>query len=74
MEFEKIKKVIEDNLSVDTEITLETKFVEDLGADSLDIFQVVSDLEGEFNMEFDNDAAEKIKTVGDVVDYIKSHK
>ncbi|MCL2851546.1 MAG: acyl carrier protein [Defluviitaleaceae bacterium] len=74
MEFEKIRSIIADQMSIsEDKITLETSFTDDLGADSLDIFQVISELEEEFNMEFSNDAAEKIKTVGDAVEYIKEH-
>ena len=74
MEFEKIKSIIADQMSIsEDKITLETSFTDDLGADSLDIFQIISELEEEFNMEFSNDAAEKIKTVADAVEYIKEH-
>ncbi len=68
MEFEKIRDVIVDVLSVDPEeITLDKRFVEDLGADSLDIFQIIMGIEDEFNVEIDNDEAEKLSTVGDAV-------
>ena len=74
MEFEKIRSIISDQMSIsEDKITLETSFTEDLGADSLDIFQIISELEEEFNMEFSNDAAEKVKTVADAVEYIKEH-
>ena len=72
MEFEKIRDIISDQLSISKErITLDTSFADDLGADSLDLFQIISELEEEFDMEFSNEAAESIKTVGDAVDYIK---
>ncbi|MCL2617879.1 MAG: acyl carrier protein [Defluviitaleaceae bacterium] len=72
MEFEKIRAIISDQLSIsEDKITLETSFREDLGADSLDLYQVISELEEEYNMEFTNDAADKIKTVGDAVEYIR---
>ena len=72
MEFEKIKQVIAEQLDVEeSKITMETTFIGDLGADSLDIFQIISELEEAFEMEFSNEAAEKIKTVGDAVEYIK---
>ena len=66
MEFEKIKKIISEVLNVDVEeITMETTFVDDLGADSLDIFQIIMGLEEEFDIEIANEEAEKIVTVGD---------
>ena len=73
MEFEKIRDIISDQLSISKErITLDTSFADDLGADSLDLFQIISELEEEFDMEFSNEAAESIKTVGDAVEYIKN--
>jgi len=72
MEFDKIKEVIAEQMSIDAEkITMETSFT-DLGADSLDLFQIISELEEIFDMEFDISAAEKLKTVGDAVEYIKN--
>ena len=73
MEFEKIQKIIAEVLNVETDdIAMETTFVDDLGADSLDIFQIIMGIEEEFDIEIDNDAAEKIITVGDAVDQIKA--
>lgn len=73
MEFEKLKKIIAEVLNVDVEeITMETTFVDDLGADSLDIFQIIMGLEEEFDIEIANEEAEKIITVGDAVDQIKN--
>lgn len=73
MEFEKLKKIIAEVLNVDeNEITMETTFVDDLGADSLDIFQIIMGLEEEFDVEIANEEAEKIVTVGDAVDQIKN--
>ena len=73
MEFEKIKKIISEVLNVDVEeITMETTFVDDLGADSLDIFQIIMGLEEEFDIEIANEEAEKIATVGDAVEQIKN--
>mgnify|MGYP004554051031 CR=1 FL=1 len=67
-----IIKIIADQLDLDeNDITLDTAFA-DLGADSLDLFQIISALEEEFDMEFDGDDAENIKTVGNAVDYIKN--
>ena len=73
MELEKLKMIIADVLNVDTaEITEDTTFVDDLGADSLDIFQIIMGLEAEFDGEIDNDAAERIVTVGDAAEAIKN--
>ena len=75
MEFEKLKKVIADVLNVDPEeITMESTFVDDLGADSLDVFQIIMGLEEEFDIEVPDEEAEKITTVGAVVEYIKSQQ
>lgn len=73
MEFEKLKKIITEVLNVDEEeISMETTFVDDLGADSLDVFQIIMGLEEEFDIEIPNEEAEKIVTVGDAVEQIKS--
>ncbi len=73
MEFEKLKKIIAEVLNVDEEeITADTTFVDDLGADSLDIFQIIMGLEEEFDIEIPNEEAEKIVTVGDAVEQIKN--
>lgn len=75
MVFEKVKEIIAEQMSIsEDEITLETTFADDLGADSLDLFQIISDLEDSFGIEFQNEDAEKIKTVGDAVNYIESAK
>lgn len=73
MEFEKLKKIIVDVLNVDeNEITMDTTFIDDLGADSLDVFQIIMGLEEEFDIEIPNEQAEKIVTVGDAVELIKA--
>jgi acyl carrier protein len=73
--FERVKKIIVDRLGVDeSKITLEASFKEDLGADSLDVVELVMELEDEFDMEISDEDAEKISTVGEVVNYIDSHK
>ena len=73
MEFEKLQGIIADVLNVDaSDITKETTFVDDLGADSLDIFQIIMGIEEEFDIEIDNDDAEKIVTVGDAVEQIRT--
>lgn len=73
MEFEKLQEIIADVLNVETDdITMETTFVDDLGADSLDIFQIIMGIEETFDIEIDNEDAEKIMTVGDAVEQIKN--
>lgn len=73
MEFEKLQNIIAEvmNVSAD-EISVETTFVEDLGADSLDIFQIIMGIEEEFDIEIPTEAAEQIVSVADAVDQIKS--
>ena len=73
MEFEKLQGIIAEVLNVEAgEITMDTTFVEDLGADSLDIFQIIMGIEEEFDIEIPNEIAEKIVTVGDAVEAIKN--
>ncbi len=73
MEFEKLKQVISEVLNVDPEeITLETTFTDDLGADSLDVFQIIMGIEEEFDIEIPAEKAEKITTVEEAVELIKS--
>ncbi|MGN0515227.1 MAG: acyl carrier protein [Lachnospiraceae bacterium] len=73
MEFEKLQKIISEVLNVDVdEIKMETTFVDDLGADSLDVFQILMGIEEEFDIEIANDAAENIETVADAVEQIKA--
>ena len=72
MEFEKLQQIIAEVLNVDAdEITMETTFVDDLGADSLDVFQIIMGIEEEFDIEIPNEDAEKIVSVGDAVEQIK---
>lgn len=72
MEFEKLKNIIVEVLNVDeSEVKMESTFVDDLGADSLDVFQIIMGLEEEFDIEIPNEEAEKIVTVGDAVEQIK---
>ena len=72
---EKVKKIIVDQLGVDeAEVTPEAKFIDDLGADSLDTVELVMALEEEFGIEIPDEEAEKIATVKDAVSYIKEHK
>ena len=72
MEFEKLKEIIIDVLNVaEEDIKMETTFVDDLGADSLDIFQIIMGIEEAFDIEIENEDAEKIVTVGDAVEQIK---
>lgn len=73
MEFEKLKKVIAEVLNVDPEeITMESTFMDDLGADSLDVFQIIMGIEEEFDIEIPAEKAEKISTVEEAVEMIKS--
>ena len=73
MEFEKLQGIIAEVLNVEAEdITMATTFVDDLGADSLDIFQIIMGIEEEFDIEIPQEAAENIVTVGDAVEQIKS--
>ena len=71
---EKIKGIIAEQLGVDEgEVTMESSFIEDLGADSLDIVELVMALEEEFDIVIPDEDAEKIRTVGDAVRYIQEH-
>lgn len=73
--FEKIKELIVDQLGVDEESVVEgASFEEDLGADSLDLFELVMSFEDEFGVKIPVEDLETIKTVGDVVKYIEAHK
>ena len=73
MEFEKLQGIIAEVLNIEPEeVTMAATFVDDLGADSLDIFQIIMGIEEEFDIEIPNDAAENISTVADAVDAIKN--
>ena len=73
--FEKIKALVAENFGVDAgSITEESSFKDDLGADSLDLFEMVMALEEEFDIEIPTEDLEQIATVGDVVKYIEAHK
>lgn len=72
MEFEKLQQIIADVLNIEAdEITMESTFVEDLGADSLDVYQIVLEIQDGFDIEIPDDAAESIVTVADAVEQIK---
>ena len=72
--FEKVKAIIVEQLGVtDTSVTMEASFIDDLGADSLDIVELIMALEEEFDLEIPDSDAEKVVTVGDVVEYIKDN-
>lgn len=71
MVFEKVKNIVVDQLGVsEDEVTMEASFIEDLNADSLDIVELISAFEQEFNLEISDADAEKIATVGDAVEHI----
>ena len=72
--FDKVKEIIIEQLGVsETAITMEASFIDDLGADSLDIVELIMALEEEFDLEIPDSDAEKVVTVGDVVEYIKEN-
>jgi acyl carrier protein len=72
--FEKIQEIIADKLSVAAEdITLDSSFIDDLNADSLDIVELIMSLEDELELEIPDEDVEGFKTVGDVVNYVKAH-
>ena len=72
MEFEKLQNIIAEVLNIDAEeITMESTFIDDLGADSLDVFQIIMGIEEEFDIQIDNEEAESIVSVGDAVEQIK---
>jgi len=71
---EKVKSIIVEQLGVDEEeVTPDASFVDDLGADSLDTVELVMEFEDEFELSIPDEEAEKIQTVGQAIDYIKSH-
>ncbi|MDI3257187.1 MAG: acyl carrier protein [Kyrpidia sp.] len=73
--FDRVKRIIVDRLGVDEDkVTMEASFKDDLGADSLDIVELVMELEDEFGMEISDEDAEKISTVAEVVQYVESHQ
>ena len=73
MEFEKLKTIIAEVLNVDPEeITLQSTFTDDLGADSLDVYQIIMGLEDAFDIQIPQESAEKISTVGEAVEMIKA--
>ena len=74
MVFEKVRNIVSEQLGIDADqITLDSAFIEDLGADSLDVVELVLALETEFDMEIPEEEAENVSTIGDVCDYIKAH-
>lgn len=73
--FDKVKAIVVEQLGVDeAEVTIDSTFIDDLGADSLDIVELIMAFEEEFNVEIPDDVAEKIKTVKDTVEYIEKEK
>ncbi len=74
MVFERIKEILAEQLDADTQsITLDTDIADDLGADSLDVVEMLMTIEGEFDIEIPDEEIENLKTVGNVVDYIQEH-
>ena len=72
--FEKVKEIVVEQLGAEaSEVQLESTFVDDLGADSLDIVELIMAFEDKFGIEIPDEKAEKIKTVKDVVDYVDEH-
>ena len=72
MELEKLKKIIADILNIDKDnITEDTTFVDDLGADSLDVFQIIMGIEEEYDIEIDNETVEQIQTVRDAAEAVR---
>ncbi|MDF2521807.1 MAG: acyl carrier protein [Clostridia bacterium] len=75
MIFEKVQEKVAEQLSIDAEeVLMESSFIDDLGADSLDIVELLMALEEEFDIEIPDEEAEKLATVGDVVEYIKNNQ
>ena len=75
MVFEKVQKIISENLNVPVEkVTMDTHLVDDLGADSLDAVELIMALEEEYGIEVDDEAAQNMKYVRDLVNYIEEHK
>ncbi len=73
--FEQLQKIVADKLGVDeSEIKLDSSFTDDLGADSLDLFDIVQDLEEEFDVTVENEDLDKIKTIQDAINYIEAKK
>ena len=75
MEFERLQKIIAEGLNIDTDkITMESTFVDDLGADSLDVFQIIMGIEDTFDIQIPEDAGEHITTVAEAVEQIQAAK
>ncbi|MFJ4196191.1 acyl carrier protein [Pseudomonas sp. NPDC089534] len=69
----RVKKIVEDHLGYEVEVKPDSNFIDDLGADSLDLVELVMAFEEEFELEITDDAAERMKTVQDVIDFLASH-
>ena len=75
MVFEKVRSVVAKILKVDEEkITMETSLVNDVGADSIDAVEIIMELEDQFDIEFDDESTQNVQKIGDIVNYIETHK
>ena len=73
--FDKVKEIVVEQLGVDeADVAMDSTFIDDLGADSLDIFQIIMGIEEEYDIELDNESVEQIQTVGDAVEAIRTIK
>ena len=71
MEFEKLREIVSNVMGVDvSEVTMDTNFTEDLGADSIDLYQIVMEIEDEFNVKIDTDSVSKVTTVGEALELL----
>lgn len=73
--FEKVKSIIVDKLNIDDDsiLSMDTNLIDDLNADSLDAFDIIVEIEEEFNITVDEDDVENIKTIGDIINYLEEH-
>ena len=75
MVFEKVKSIVAKTLNIEeSKIELETSLVNDLGADSIDAVEIIMELEDQFDIEFDDESTQNVQKIGDIVNYIETHK